>query len=511
MNETQQAGTRPSEGDWWSRRPRRSRQDSKVAGVAGGLGRYFGVDPVLFRVAFVVMTIFGGIGVLTYCLAWLLLPADGDEVSAAESLIGRGRSSVSPIVAVGLALAAMISIASTFSWGLPFWPVAIAALVAFTVARKRRRGPFRPGSDWEARMRAAQQTWGGSNPLGGGSSAGSSRPGWGGGGGHGFSSSGTEQSATSQNFATYGSPGATDVPSTPSPFDTPAFWDQSPSAAASPRVTNNAPDAGRNMPEGAVNMQKASTDGRPQPQSTPPPSAFDFNRTPPAWDPLGAAPFAWDLPEIDLAPTGSTAVAVSQRSGVVTRITMGVALLVGALASVGVIGGWWMMSWAAVSASVLAVIALGLLVGAIRGRGHGLIGYGIFFSILTLALSVTGLTGTDNYGDFRYAPTQISAVQASYQVNAGNGVLDLSGLKLTQGQLVSTELEVRAGQGTVILPTDVNVEVTCSSDVGNMNCLGQVSDGFRSAQTVSDTDPAYAGTINLTVHVNAGNLEVSRG
>lgn len=511
MNETEQAGTRPSGGEWWSRRPRRSRQDSKVAGVAGGLGRYFGVDPVLFRVAFVVMTIFGGIGVLTYCLAWLLLPADGDEVSAAESLIGRGRSSVSPIVAVGLALAAMISIASTFSWGLPFWPVAIAALVAFIVARKRRRGPFRPGSDWEARMRAAQQTWGGSDSWGGGSSAGSSRPGWGGGGGHGCGSSRTEQSAAPQNFATYGSPGATDAPSTPSPFDTPAFWDQSPSAAASPRVANNASDAGTNMPEGVVNMQKASTDGRPQPQSTPPPQAFDFNRTPPAWDPLGAAPFAWDLPEIDLTPTGSTAVAVAQRSGIVVRITMGVALLVGALASVGVIGGWWMMSWAAVSASVLAVIALGLLVGAIRGRGHALIGYGVFFSILTLALSVTGLTGTDNYGDFRYAPTQISAVQSSYQVNAGNGVLDLSGLKLTQGQLVSTELEVRAGQGTVILPANVNVEVTCSSDVGNMNCLGEVSDGFRSAQTVSDTDPAYAGTINLTVHVNAGNLEVSRG
>ena len=61
-------------GDRWSRRPRRSTTDRKIAGVAGGLGRAIGVDPVLVRVGFVILTIFGGFGALLYVLGWLLLP-----------------------------------------------------------------------------------------------------------------------------------------------------------------------------------------------------------------------------------------------------------------------------------------------------------------------------------------------------------------------------------------------------------------------------------------------------
>jgi phage shock protein PspC (stress-responsive transcriptional regulator) len=80
MSETQHdrtAGPGAPSGDWWNRRPYRSTNDRKIAGVAGGLGRAFGVDPVLIRVGFVIATIFGGFGLLLYVLGWLLLPADG--------------------------------------------------------------------------------------------------------------------------------------------------------------------------------------------------------------------------------------------------------------------------------------------------------------------------------------------------------------------------------------------------------------------------------------------------
>ena len=45
-----------------------------VTGVAGGLGEYFRVDPVIFRVLFAVLSFFGGVGLLLYLLCWLLIP-----------------------------------------------------------------------------------------------------------------------------------------------------------------------------------------------------------------------------------------------------------------------------------------------------------------------------------------------------------------------------------------------------------------------------------------------------
>src|SRR5215210_8522280 len=67
---------------------RRSRSDRKLLGVAGGLGRYAGIDPLIFRILFVVLAIFGGSGILLYALGWLLLPEDGEELSEAQRLFG---------------------------------------------------------------------------------------------------------------------------------------------------------------------------------------------------------------------------------------------------------------------------------------------------------------------------------------------------------------------------------------------------------------------------------------
>jgi phage shock protein C len=48
---------------------RRSREDRVIAGVCGGLGRYLEVDPVLLRIALVILTVSGGLGVLLYLVA----------------------------------------------------------------------------------------------------------------------------------------------------------------------------------------------------------------------------------------------------------------------------------------------------------------------------------------------------------------------------------------------------------------------------------------------------------
>ncbi len=63
----------------------RSRSDRYLGGVAGGLGDYFGIDPVVFRILFVALTLAGASGVALYIIAWLLVPAEGSE----QSILGR--------------------------------------------------------------------------------------------------------------------------------------------------------------------------------------------------------------------------------------------------------------------------------------------------------------------------------------------------------------------------------------------------------------------------------------
>ena len=57
----------------------RSRSQKMVAGVCGGLGEYFDVDPVLIRLLFVVTTFISGAGILAYIVLWIVVPFEGDD------------------------------------------------------------------------------------------------------------------------------------------------------------------------------------------------------------------------------------------------------------------------------------------------------------------------------------------------------------------------------------------------------------------------------------------------
>jgi phage shock protein PspC (stress-responsive transcriptional regulator) len=74
-----------------SKRLLRVPQGRMVAGVCSGLGRYFGVDVNLVRLAFGVFTVFYGLGVLLYLIAWVILPEEGEDRSILESFIGKHR------------------------------------------------------------------------------------------------------------------------------------------------------------------------------------------------------------------------------------------------------------------------------------------------------------------------------------------------------------------------------------------------------------------------------------
>jgi phage shock protein PspC (stress-responsive transcriptional regulator) len=102
------------------KRLERSSSGRVIAGVAGGLGRYFDLNPTFFRLGFVVLTLLGGAGILIYLAALLVMPDEGQEHSIAEDVLARRREHPWPLVGLGLAAAALAVLLSRAT----LWPAA---------------------------------------------------------------------------------------------------------------------------------------------------------------------------------------------------------------------------------------------------------------------------------------------------------------------------------------------------------------------------------------------------
>lgn len=132
------------------RRLTRSRTDQVIGGVSGGLGAYLDVDPVLIRIAWVALVIFGGTGILLYILAWVIIPEEdpdaaehrgrGDQAPSAHASAG---SSGALILAVVLIAIGGIALLRSIDVNVPSWRVvlsAILALVGVGLIAQARRG-----------------------------------------------------------------------------------------------------------------------------------------------------------------------------------------------------------------------------------------------------------------------------------------------------------------------------------------------------------------------------------
>ena len=84
-------------------------------------------------------------------------------------------------------------------------------------------------------------------------------------------------------------------------------------------------------------VSTAAPSGRPRGD----PPADEPRTTPPAWDPLGVAPFAWDLPDPTPVVSERRCRATGPGPGVIGRATIGIALVAGSIAAVGVFAGWF--------------------------------------------------------------------------------------------------------------------------------------------------------------------------
>ncbi len=369
------------------------------AGVCGAIARATNTDPVLWRVILVVLSLFGGVGVLLYLLGWILLPADGDTAAPVEALIWRGRSSTSTTLTVIVAIIVLIALGVSFSERFsPGVPGVILIVVAAILLLQDRRRP-RPVESAPA------------------------------------------------------------PPPTISSVDTPSG--------------------------GAMS-------------------------TPTAFAPYG--PFSPTPPSSPAPPEPAQRPARRPRSRL-GRLTFSIALLVVGVIALADLSGLSVPT-ATYLAAALAVIGLGMVVGAWYGRGRGLIGLGIIVSLLLGAFGTLSLGRGFHGGDITWRPTSVSQVESSYDNQFGDGTLDLSAVDFAQaGGPVNVHVGVHFGNLTVILPPNVDTDVTVKVQAGNADVFDQQWSGVNSgAQHASSlgADGVGGGQLNLDGSVNFGNLEVRR-
>ncbi|MFD0823504.1 LiaF domain-containing protein, partial [Micromonospora zhanjiangensis] len=165
-------------------------------------------------------------------------------------------------------------------------------------------------------------------------------------------------------------------------------------------------------------------------------------------------------------------------------------------------------------AAALATIALGLLVGAWFGRARWLIALGL---AACAALGITSMAESyDRVRSFAdsvvWEPASYAELADRYENAFGDAVLDLRQVDFANRD-AQVSAEVNFGKLRVLVPP--NVDVTTSADVnaGDVRVFGSRWGGVQGQRREAvdlGADGAGGGKLRLNLHVNAGDLEVTR-
>ncbi|MFH8568832.1 PspC domain-containing protein [Streptomyces sp. NPDC017993] len=428
---------------------RRSRRHKVVGGVCGGLGRQWDLDPVIFRIVLAVLSVSGGLGLIAYGFAWLLIPLDGEDENEGRRLLS-GRVEGSALTALLFALVGCGLFLTTLGKGSV---MSFAIMLTLVVA----------GSAYWSRQRRRAEAAGAESM----------------------------DAATAQAVAD--APPETTAPPAP---NTPSWW-RDPRSAEPPAGggylwgPESLPlEVTYEFEHGAAGGGRRgarSGPGRPWPAE---PSRPPRRGTPRAGRSIGG----WTFLLAMLAGAGTT-LAVSAYDGLTPSLQAGLA-------------------------AALVVLGLGLVLSAWCGRTGG----GTVFMVVLTAVLLAGATAlpdklTTNWQHRTWSPTAVAAVQQHYELGSGEGILDLGGLPLKEGDRVRTSAEVGAGRLQVTLPRGVPVTLHISLGLGDIQLPGDAPDdvdlsaGDRQ-RTV--TLPAQGlkkgekprGSLELNLRVGAGQVDV---
>ncbi|MFI8350931.1 PspC domain-containing protein [Streptomyces sp. NPDC085596] len=147
VQDTAEAGTAAGHRPGTAEAPRRFRRDRRhktIAGVCAGLGRHTDMDPVIFRITLAVLAATGGIGLVFYGFAWLLVPCDDEEENEVRKLL-TGRVDGQALAAVLFALIGCGVILTTLrNGGVLTFAVVLSLLLAGAGYWSRHRATTDP-------------------------------------------------------------------------------------------------------------------------------------------------------------------------------------------------------------------------------------------------------------------------------------------------------------------------------------------------------------------------------
>lgn len=437
----------------WRTRPVRRSDDRKIAGVAAGIARRYDLDPTLVRVVLVVTSFYGGCGILIYLLGWLFLRQQNELSSPAEALAGRGRRTATLLGAIMLPALLVMAIIPIMGWVLSNAFTSAVCLGGVGVALYLLH---------------------------------------------------VQRRDTGQPTVNWP--------------QTAHVVDDFHSAAEAPTTAFGTPAAAPFTPESEVGYPTDRFPGSPTAGTA---QQRAGEPEPPAWDPLGVAPFAWQLPDpVDHrapAPEPEPAPAPTRRvRSRVTPITIGAALLTFAIGMPLLESAGW-LTQPRMLALILAVLGIGMVVGAFRSGGRGLIWVSAPIAAVAMLVSLVPIHETGGWLDAGSTHLRVSEpeqLRDAYRRSLGAIELDLTELTIPEGETLRTEVMLNLGGNIeVIVPPDMAVSATCQVRLGGMSCLGEENYGENEQIHVADRPDgpdSAGGTLELDAYLGLGELNVTR-
>ncbi|MBJ7905457.1 PspC domain-containing protein [Streptomyces sp. DSM 110735] len=445
-------GTPPAAPD--SRPFRRDRRHKMIAGVCAGLGRQTDMDPVIYRITLAVLAATGGIGLIFYGFAWLLVPQDDEEENEVRKLL-TGRVDGQALAAVLFALVGCGVVLTTLrNAGALTFAVVLSLLLAGAGYWSRHRGT--PDPDPSPSSPSARPR---SSPI-------------------------AAQAAADAPPEAQAPPVSTYFPS----------WWRDPIVKDGTHVGGTGylwgpGDARRQDVTSVLDLRLRLADPWPHDTATPPPSTGTAPRPPRPRGPRRIGGWVFLLALL--------------AGGLVTGLTWhshppGTSLQLGL-------------------ASALAVLGLGMALGSFLGRtGAGTTFLAILTAALLAGVTALPADVTTQWRQTTWQPTTATDVRPSYDLGTGAATLDLSRVHPAKGRTVTTHAAVGAGRLRLIIPADTTAKVRIDLGVGDVQLPGDNGkdidvqpDRHKQVTFAPATNTKPTGTLTIALEVGVGQVVIT--